>query len=80
MKPKMIFKNFEEYNKIIEYFVKKSEIQFYEMKTTLEILEEIFNNQETIDGDKLTVSMNIDFGKYENNCKYTIETHCIKSN
>ena len=80
MKPKMIFKNFEEYNKIIEYFVKKSEIQFYEMKTTLEILEEIFNNQETINGDKLTVSMNIDFGKYGNNCKYTIETHYIKSN
>ena len=80
MKPKMIFKNFEEYNKIIEYFVKKSEIQFYEIKTTLEILEEIFNNQETIDGDKLTVSMNIDFGKYGDNCKYTIEAHCIKSN
>lgn len=80
MKPKMIFKNFEEYNKTIEYFVKKSEIQFYEMKTTLEILEEIFNNQETINGDKLTVSMNIDFGKYGNNCKYIIETHCIKSN
>lgn len=80
MKPKMIFKNFEEYNKIIEYFVKKSEIQFYEIKITLEILEEIFNNQETIDGDKLTVSMNIDFRKYGNNCKYTIETHCIKSN
>ena len=80
MKPKTIFKNFEEYNKIIEYFVKKSEIQFYEIKTTLEILEEIFNNQETINGDKLTVSMNIDFGKYGNNYKYTIETHCIKSN
>ena len=34
----------------------------------------------TLDGNKLTVSMNIDFGKYGNNCKYTIETHCIKSN
>lgn len=66
MAPKMIFKNFEEYNKTIEYFVKKSKIQFYEMKTTLEILEEIFNNQETMNGDKLTVSMNIDFGKYGN--------------
>lgn len=80
MAPKTIFKNFEEYNKTIEYFVKKSEIQFYEMKTTLEILEKIFNNQETINRDKLTVSMNIDFGKYGDNCKYTIETHCIKSN
>lgn len=80
MAPKTIFKNFEEYNKTIEYFVKKSEIQFYEMKTTLEILEEIFNNQETINRDKLTVSMNIDFGKYGDNCKYTIEIHCIKSN
>ena len=80
MKPNIIFKDFDEYNETIKYFVEKSECQFYEMKTTLEILEEIFNNQETINGDKLTVSMNIDFGKYGNNCKYTIETHCIKSN
>ena len=65
---------------MIKYFVKKSECQFYEMRITLEILEEIFNNQETINGDKLTVSMNIDFGKYGDECKYTVETHCIKSN
>lgn len=80
MKPNIIFKDFDEYNETIKYFVEKFECQFYEMKTTLEILEEIFNNQETINGDKLTVSMNIDFGKYGNNYKYTIETHCIKSN
>lgn len=80
MKPNIIFKDFNEYNRIIKYFVKKSECQFYEMKITLEILEEIFNNQETINGDKLTVSMNIDFGKYGDECKYTVETHCIKSN
>lgn len=80
MKLNTIFKDFDEYNETIKYFVEKSECQFYEMKTTLEILEEIFNNQETINEDKLTVSMNIDFGKYGNNYKYTIETHCIKSN
>ena len=80
MKPNIIFKDFDEYNETIKYFVKKSECQFYEMRITLKILEEIFNNQKTIDGDKLTVSMNIDFGKYGDNCKYTIETHCIKSN
>lgn len=80
MKPNIIFKDFDEYNEMIKYFVKKSECQFYEMRITLKILEEIFNNQETINGDKLTVSMNIDFGKYGDNCKYTIETHCIKSN
>ena len=80
MKPNIIFKDFDEYNEMIKYFVEKSECQFYEMRITLKILEEIFNNQKTIDGDKLTVSMNIDFGKYGNNCKYTIETHCIKSN
>ena len=78
MKPKIIFKDFNEYNEMIEYFVNKSEIQFYEMRTTLEILEEIFNNQETIDGDKLTVSLNVDFGKYGDKCEYAIETNCIK--
>lgn len=41
------------------------------MRVTLEILEEIFNNQETIDGDQLTVSMNVDFGKYGDKCDVT---------
>lgn len=48
MKPNIIFKDFDEYNETIKYFVEKSECQFYEMRITLKILEEIFNNQKTI--------------------------------
>lgn len=79
MKPKIIFENSKEYLETINYFVEKASKQGYEMETTFEILEEIFDNQTTKDGGKLNVNLNAKFNNYKNEVEITIKTHYSKA-
>lgn len=49
------------------------------MKTTFEILEEIFDNQKTKDSYKVNVNLNVKFNDYKNEVEITIQTHYSKA-
>lgn len=71
MKPKIIFKDYKSYEEAITFCVEKAINVPYSMCDIINLINELFNDQETINGDNLYVTINS-----ENNGKEIV----LKSN
>lgn len=71
MKPKIIFKDYKSYEEAITFCMEKAIDVPYSMCDIINLINELFNDQETINGDNLYVTINS-----ENNGKEIV----LKSN
>ena len=71
MKPKIIFKDYKAYEDAITFCIEKAINVPYSMCDMINLINELFNDQETINGDNLYVTINS-----ENNGKEIV----LKSN
>ncbi len=58
MKPKLLFKDNKEYEDAITFCVNKAIDAPYSMCDMINLIQELFNDQETINGDNLYVQLN----------------------
>ena len=71
MKPKIIFKDYKSYEEAITFCIEKAIDVPYSMCDIINLINELFSDQETINGDNLYVTINS-----ENNGKEIV----LKSN
>ena len=58
MKPKIIFKDYKSYEEAITFCMEKAIDVPYSMYDIINLINELFNDQETINGDNLYVTIN----------------------